>query len=494
MKKIIFILLVSAIGKTFAQSGSPYLNIGNDTTLYCADSCIQLHADYTHIGSTNAYTVTQIPYSPLTSFNSGSPIIIGVDDRWSALLPMPFAFCFFGTTYTNAVVGSNSILTFDGAAGGGFCNWSLTQGTPIPTTVYGVGTTNAVMAAYQDIDPTFQGLISWQVIDAAPNRKFVVNYFQVPYFGDPNSVSTGWCGTALFFTAQIVLYETTNVIDIIIQNKPDCPAWNQGRAIEGIQNSTGTVAYAVPGRNNTVFTTTNDAWRFTPSGSIAQTSVDWYSNSTWIATSDSVTVCIDSVETITARVTYPQCSVGPVVVSDSIVITHAGQALTLSNSVADESCTGCNDGSVMMNVTGGNGPYTYTIMPNAGTLNGNTFSNLSSGAYYVCATDAGGCTACDSVYVGVSTGVEENGMNAFSFVSIYPMPAHNTFIVECKMKNSAHGWTGAELKIYDVTGRIVYEQILNSQVSTINCPLYPELYIVKVSVGQKSFTKKLVVE
>ena len=43
------------------------------------------------------------------------------------------------------------------------------------------------------------------------------------------------CGD-LLATHMIVLYETTNVIDIYIQNKPTCNSWQGGVAAVGIQN------------------------------------------------------------------------------------------------------------------------------------------------------------------------------------------------------------------------------------------------------------------
>mgnify|MGYP000707645365 CR=1 FL=1 len=38
-------------------------------------------------------------------------------------------------------------------------------------------------------------------------------------------------------------YETTNIIDIYILNKPSCPTWNGGNAAVGIQNDAGTEAF-----------------------------------------------------------------------------------------------------------------------------------------------------------------------------------------------------------------------------------------------------------
>jgi hypothetical protein len=63
----------------------------------------------------------------------------------------------------------------------------------------------------------------------------------------------------------VILYETSNNIEMHIQNKPLCTAWNGGYAIEGIQDATGTQAAYVPGRNYpTQWMASNDAWRFSP--------------------------------------------------------------------------------------------------------------------------------------------------------------------------------------------------------------------------------------
>src|SRR5436190_1029071 len=87
------------------------------------------------------------------------------------------------------------------------------------TSSYVVLPLNSIMGPYQDIDPTFQGLIDWRVTGAFPCRTFNISFYQIPYYGDPNSVYTGaGCGP-FFATSQIILYETTNVIEIYIANK-----------------------------------------------------------------------------------------------------------------------------------------------------------------------------------------------------------------------------------------------------------------------------------
>lgn len=65
-------------------------------------------------------------------------------------------------------------------------------------------------------------------------------------------------------THQIALYETTNAIEVYMQRKEACTGWNSGLGTVGIQNAAGTVAFTAPGKNNSVWSATNEAWRFTP--------------------------------------------------------------------------------------------------------------------------------------------------------------------------------------------------------------------------------------
>jgi len=247
------------------------------------------------------------------------------------------------------------------------------------------------MGPYQDIDPTFQGLIAWEVIDAAPCRKFVLNFYQVPYFGDPNSVSTSWCGGPLYATSQIVLYETTNVIDIYIESKPNCPAWNQGRAIEGIQNATGTVAFPVPGRNNTVFTAFNDAYRFTPNALPNQVSIAWFDPlGNFISSADTVTVCPSVTSTYTVNAHFGNCPGATTAdVSDQVTITPSATLVSALSAQQNISCFGGNNGAAAVSVSIGSPPYTFAWSPSGGT--NATASNLAAGNYTCSVTNPSGC-------------------------------------------------------------------------------------------------------
>ncbi len=209
------------------------------------------------VNGTDTYSVSQIPYTPLPWVGTNS-VLNNTDDFWSGVVQLPFPFCFFGNTYNSYVIGSNGRISFDTTLAGTFDAWP-TQGPPIITAPDPLQNTmnNTIMAPYHDTDPSVgNATITWDTFGVAPCRTMVINWTSVPMFS---------CNT-LIDSQQIVLYELSNVIDINIANKPICNTWNGGLALEGIQNANGTIAYTVPGRNNTIWTANNDSWRFEPAG------------------------------------------------------------------------------------------------------------------------------------------------------------------------------------------------------------------------------------
>ena len=96
----------------FAQGVScPAVVAGPDTTLNCND-CVLLHARPVSGFTTTTYTTQQIPFSPYP-MNAGTPILVNIDDVWGSPLPIGFNFCFYGNTYSQCVIGSNGVLSFD---------------------------------------------------------------------------------------------------------------------------------------------------------------------------------------------------------------------------------------------------------------------------------------------------------------------------------------------------------------------------------------------
>lgn len=399
--------------------GCPAIDAGVDQTLPCSQNCTDLTATPFHTGLTNTYAVSSIPHTPPIAYNAGggNPIAVGVDDVWSPIINLPFNFCYYGQNYSTVKVGANGAIQFNPAAGGGGHPWSFNASCP-STALNAAG---HIFGAYHDIDPGVGGNIQWYLLGTAPCRIFVVSFNAVPHYSCNN----------LTTTQMIVLYETTNAIDVYIQNKPTCGNWNNGNAVVGIQNPAGTQGVAAPGRNTSDAlwaVNTPEGWRFTPNGAPNYT-VNWYEGATLIGSGNTVNVCPSSTTTYTAQITYDRCDGTQVVESDNVIVNYSNldPAVVTPNA---ETCENHNDGSVTIDNPVGAGPYTVTINgPTTSTLvEPNTaggqaiFTNLPDGAYTYTATGANGCTSngnftinagppcCD--VTAVSTDVDCNGGNS----------------------------------------------------------------------------------
>lgn len=388
-------LLLTIVQAVQAQPGCPAINAGADVSLPCGTNCANLTANYFQAGSTTSYTVGSIPYAPPFPFTGGTQLFINDDDIWSDVITLPFTFCFYGNSYTQAVIGANGLISFDLAEANQYCEWSYTEPIPTPGPPSAGIYNNSINGAYHDIDPSVFSFscfcnpadINYAVVGSAPCRTFVVNFRNVPHFSC-NSLQT---------TQQIVLYETTNVVEVYIQSKPTCNTWNDGNAVIGLQNSDGSQGITPPNRNTGPWTANNEAWRFTPNGPSIVT-VDWFQGATQIGTGGTINVCpAGGSTTYTARATYLPCSGGtPVVVSDNVVVTLAGSLQAAIDSSRDVTCFGGNNGAAYAYATSGNAGLAY------GWNDGNTSlvrTGLAAGTYVFSATDASGCIRRDTVII-----------------------------------------------------------------------------------------------
>lgn len=374
--------------KPVFSQGDPYVTAGPDTTVSCGNPCVNLMAGYFFSGQTSTYLPIPIAYTPFP-FNVGDSILVHIDDKWSNAIQLPFDFCFFGINYNKVLIGSNGVLTFDVANAGGTCPWSLVGQSPLPNPNL---PRNSIMGVFEDTDPTYKGTIYWQLTGNYPSRKLVVSYYQIPYYGDPNSVNTSSCGGPLFLTSQIVLYETTNAIDIYIKDKPVCTGWNDGKAIEGIQNATGTTAFTITGRNNTVWTATNDAYRFLPLGTNIVT-FSWLQGGNVISNNTIFNVCPTQNTTYVAQVVYNGCNGAIVTLQDTMQVSITNSVLSGITMVQPTGCVATQNGSATVNIVSGTGPFTYQWSNGANT---SSISNLGAGTYICTITDGNGCVSRDT--------------------------------------------------------------------------------------------------
>jgi len=235
--------------------------------------------------------------------------------------------------------------------------------------------------AWGDMDPGGSGTIEYFTTGTAPNRILVMNFIGVPQFPGPSP--------NFDVTSQVLLYETSNVVEIHTTNFPTSGIMTT----MGIENSSGTSARTVIGRNGSAtWSATNEAFRFAPL-QIPGYSVQWIDqDSVVIDTVSDISVTPDSTITYTVIATdmYGCTAI------DSITISGSPQII-LTTSSADASC-GSADGYGSVSVSGGIAPLTY-LWDDPGTQTTDTATALDIGVYNVLVTDANGCSESSSVSI-----------------------------------------------------------------------------------------------
>ncbi|MBK8145726.1 MAG: gliding motility-associated C-terminal domain-containing protein [Bacteroidetes bacterium] len=194
---IVALMAFATLGLTDAKAQvSGTINLGPDFIIPVCQPCTTLVAATTPAsGGTSNYNVNQIAYNPYP-YVPGTIINLAVDDLWSGIIPIPFDFCYFDSTYNQCIVSSNGQVSFNIGQAGAYNPWSFAGVTPMPNAVF-TAAHNSIMSPYHDILPTGLGMISYQTIGVAPNRVFVVSWNNSPMFSCVN----------LLATQQIALYE-----------------------------------------------------------------------------------------------------------------------------------------------------------------------------------------------------------------------------------------------------------------------------------------------
>jgi len=357
----------------------------------CSGANSQLQVD---AGLTTAYTISNITYSANTTPGAGVTTLANASVAVTALSAgnlddgvwqnqtLPFAFSFFGTSYTSFAVSTNGFMVLGAGAPNTFTSYgiafpSLTPGRP------------SIGATYSDLDFRTIGTIEYFTLGVAPNRAFVINWKNGNFYNAVGAINT-----------QMIIYETTNIIEVHTTNSSGTNA-----AVEGIQNASGTTAYTVAGRNNVTWPVViPDAYRWSPSG----TPVTYaWSPATFLSSttiSNPMANAITSTTTYTVTVSNGGCST-----TASTTIT-SGTALT-SSAITTNSpvCQGA-DIIATANPSGGGAPYTYSWTVDGGAPFTSptatvTLSGLTSGPHTIISTvtDACSATTMQSTSVTVNT-------------------------------------------------------------------------------------------
>jgi len=212
--------LVSLITTEIDSVKSQNLTItpSNDTML-CTNQTVQLTANFPASvnvqlppGTNIGYDIANIPNAPITPGGTGVPL---ADDASAGPFPIGFSFTYYGQTYTQFYISANGWIGFSPPLPG-YHNVDIPtmDGNPCSTTY----PYNGIYGVFFDFNPgSVANCIQYQTVGTALNRKLVVSYNAVPFFG-------GACaGTSTF---QIQLHETVNVVQVHITNKPTCTQWS----------------------------------------------------------------------------------------------------------------------------------------------------------------------------------------------------------------------------------------------------------------------------
>jgi hypothetical protein len=163
------------------------------------------------VASTAATAATPAAGSTILCTGGANQVLTGyaartttLDDAYWDGIPLPFSFNYYGTPQTSIRVATNGNVQFGTAvAGGQPGSWSWTPQS-IPT-AGGYLAGGYMGFPWTDLDPTSGGTIRYFTNGTAPNRVFVISFESVFVY---NSTDLN--------TAQVKLYEGTNIIDIFL--------------------------------------------------------------------------------------------------------------------------------------------------------------------------------------------------------------------------------------------------------------------------------------
>lgn len=369
-----------------------YVPSGTDTTI-CNGAPLTMQA------RTNGYVSHTVPTLS--------------DDLFSSVYPIGFTFNFYGNNYTDFIISSNGYISFRTSLAGSSSAWSISSGIPTNANIK-----NTVCGVFMDLLFSAGGTIAYGVAGVAPSRKLVVNFCEAGYF------STSSC-PGQNTTFQIILYETSNIIEIHTKKKDLCTSWNNGYGIQGVENLPATVGTWSPGRNypDLWTVTVPDGKRFTPDATFSSYTVSdipynpvpdsaatiyWYEGSTFLGTGSNMTVNPSTPTTYTAMaVTCGDTSRDMV----NVVIGN-GPAISSITTTQPSVCGLCDGTITLHGLTPGTSdtiryflgssamPVFVGVPDAAGDL---TIPNMCSGTYTNFTAKVGYCTSAPYAAAVVAT-------------------------------------------------------------------------------------------
>jgi gliding motility-associated-like protein len=322
---------------------------------------------------TTQYNVATIPYSLITPTGTVTTAnFSGLDDGITPAISMPFPFEFFCQPVNNFTLCTNGYLQFTG---------NSTTFTPdvIPATA---APNDMIALFWRDLNLNNGGTVNYFVNGTAPNRVLVIRYLNVPFFGGGGTVS-----------GEMQIYEN-GVIEL------HQTSFTTGTYTMGIENSNGTIGYAIPGANNQAVTFAGArAYRFTPVfvGNAIQ-SLQWTPSTN--LTSDTIFDPIATPNTTTQYVLTATFTSG--CVTRDTVTVGIGNFVFNTTAAQDSICPG-DSTQLFFNGAGVTYSWTPTGSLSSATLQNPYASPTVTTEYFVTAYDSIGCRGDDSITITVRT-------------------------------------------------------------------------------------------
>jgi len=284
------------------------------------------------------YTQSSTTYSYESS--TGTALTLG-DDQTITNLPIGFTFNYWGTDFTTVNICSNGWISFTNTGG------NIVGGSPNNVVA------NGIHANAMDLFPITGYFVRYQTIGSSPNRKFVVSYHIGYYSCNSN--------TTLFTDFQIVLSETTNLIQINISSHPGC---SSGASLQGVSNNNNSLIVTTTGRNGV-------NWSPTTNSSIIFTQYTPFTHSGIILTENDV-----SVPNILTKIFKRSSTLGlSNTMNVKIFSTHGGNGNT-SQYIAHPTVTA--DFDKLFNTSFSNTQLRWnSTLPTTACLNFTTFTTLT---------------------------------------------------------------------------------------------------------------------
>ncbi|MBL4733737.1 MAG: gliding motility-associated C-terminal domain-containing protein [Flavobacteriales bacterium] len=250
-----------------------------DDMVLCQGGSTLIHANIDE-GDCSAYVITQVPFAPLSG--AGTSVSLS-DDQVVAGLPLGFSFEFFCNDYTTFSISSNGYIAFGGGSSNGCCTGQSIPDNQQPN--------NLIAFAWNDLDPSVGGTVEYFTAGTTPNQILVMTFTNVPHRNGP------------LITSQVLLYEGSDVIEIHTTDMPQDGSLHT----MGIENASGSGAFAVLGRNASIWSASNECMRFTPLTPPPYTLTWLDADSNVVGNLDSISVAPDSTITYSLIVTDGNC-------------------------------------------------------------------------------------------------------------------------------------------------------------------------------------------